>query len=84
MELFHKNVQQPLGFEAGAPSGFAAVMAHAYGVDGADLVLHRSPPRVALEAKRLGDKQRHLQHARAHKAKRRSLQQLTQIGGVPR
>ena len=43
-----------------------------------------SRARVSPEAKSLGDKQRQLQQALAHKEKRRILQKLTQIGGVQR
>jgi len=84
IELFHKNVKQHLGFEEVATSGCGAVMSHVYWVYCAYILLHMSPPRVSPEAKSLGDKQRQLQQALAHKEKRRILQKLTQIGGVQR
>jgi hypothetical protein len=84
IELFHKTVKQHLGFEEVATSGFDAVMSHVHWVYCAYILLHMSPPGVSPEAKSLGDKQRQLQRALAHKEKRRILQKLTQIGGVQR
>jgi hypothetical protein len=84
IELFHKTVKQHLGFEEVATSGFDAVMSHVHWVYCAYILLHMSPPGVSPEAKSLGDKQRQLQQALAHKEKRRILQKLTQIGGVQR
>ena len=84
MELFHKTVKQPLGFEDVATQGFASVMSHLHWVSCAYILLHRSPPGVSAAVKSLGDTQRQLQHVLANNEKRRVLQKLTQIGGVQR
>jgi hypothetical protein len=84
IELFHKTVKQNLGFEDVATSGFDSVMSHVHWVYCAYILLSMAPPGVAAGAKSLGDKQRQLQQLLANQAKRRVLQQLTQIGGVQR
>jgi hypothetical protein len=84
IELFHKTVTQHLGFEDVATSGFASVMSHVPWVYCAYILLSMSPPGVAAGAQSLGDKQRQLQRLLENQAKRRVLQQLTQIGGVQR
>ena len=84
MELLHKTVKQPLGFEDVATSGFASVMSHVHWVYCAYILLSMAPPGVSAGAKRLGDKQRQLQQLFENQEKRRILQQLTQMGGVQR
>jgi len=84
IELFHKTVKQHLGFEDVATSGFASVMSHVHWVYCAYILLSMSPPGVSAGAQSLGDKQRQLQQLLENQAKRRVLQQLTQIGGVQR
>jgi hypothetical protein len=84
MELFHKCVQQHLGFEDVATHGFDAVMSHVHWVYGAYLLLHMSPPGLSPGSQSVGDKQRALQQGLADKEKRQILQELTQIGGVQR
>ena len=84
IELFHKTIKQPLGFEDVATSGFDSVMSHVHWVYCAHILLSMSPPGVSAGAKSLGDKQRQLQQLLANQEKRCVLQQLTQIGGVQR
>ena len=84
IELFHKTVKQPLGFEEVATSGFDSVMSHVHWVYCAHILLSVSPPGVSAGAKSLGAKQRQLQQLLENQEKRRVLQQLTQIGGVQR
>ena len=84
IELFHKTIKQPLGFEDVATSGFDSVMSHVHWVYCAHILLSMSPLGVAAGGKSLGDKQRQLQQLLANQEKRCVLQQLTQIGGVQR
>jgi hypothetical protein len=84
IELFHKTVKQHLGFEDVATSGFDSVISHVHWVYCAYILLSMSPPGVSAGAQSLGDKQRQLQQRLENQAKRRILQQLTQIGGVQR
>jgi hypothetical protein len=84
IELFHKTVKQPLGFEDVATSGFASVMSHVHWVYCAYILLSISPPGVSTGGKSLGAKQRQLQQLLENQEKRRILQRLTQIGGVQR
>jgi Transposase DDE domain len=84
IELFHKTVKQRLGFEDVATSGFDSVLSHVHWVYCAHILLSLSPPGVAADTKRLGDKQRQLQQLLANQEKRHVLQQLTQIGGGQR
>jgi hypothetical protein len=84
VELCHKCVKQPLGFEDVATHGFDAVMSHVHWVDCAYILLHMSPPGLSPGAQSIGDKQRALQQGLADTEQRHLLQQLTQIGGVQR
>ena len=84
IELFHKTIKQPLGFEDVATSGFDSGMSHVHWVYCAHILLSMSPLGVAAGGKSLGDKQRQLQQLLANQEKRCVLQQLTQIGGVQR
>jgi hypothetical protein len=84
VELFHKCVKQPLGFEEVATHGFEAVRSHVHWVYCAYLLLHMAPPGLSPGAQSIGDKQRALQQGLADKEKRQILQKLTQIGGVQR
>lgn len=84
VELFHTDVKRHLGFEDVATTSFDAVESHVHWVYCAYIVLHMSPPGVSPEIKSVGDKQRQIQAFLDHKAKRRVLQKLTQIGGVAR
>jgi hypothetical protein len=84
VELFHKTVKQPLGFEDVATHGFDAVMSHVHWVYCAYILLHMAPPGLSPGAQSIGDKQRALQQGLADKEKRQILQKLTQIGGVQR
>jgi hypothetical protein len=84
VERFHKSVQQHLGLEDVATHGFDAVMSHVPGEYGASILLPMSPPGLSPGVHSIGDKQRALQQGLADKEKRPILQQLTQIGGVPR
>ena len=84
IELFHKTVKQHLGFEDVATSGFDSVISHVHWVYCAYILLSMSPPGVSAGAQSLGNKQRQLQQLLAKQAKRRVLQQLTQIGGGQR
>lgn len=83
-ELLHKSVKQNLGFEDVATHGFDAVISHVHWVYSAYILLHMSPPGLAPEVQRMGDKQRALQQGLADKEKRPILQKLTHIGGVQR
>ena len=84
MELFHKTVTQHLGFEDVATRGVASVMSQVHWVYCAHILLSMSPPGGAAGAKSLGDTPRQLQPCLENQAKRRVLQQLTQLGGVQR
>ena len=84
VELFHKDVKRPLGFEEVATPSFDAVQSHVHWVYCAYILLHMSPPGVPVDVKSIGEKQRHIHTLLAKKEKRRVLQQLTQIGGVER
>ena len=84
VELFHKSVKQPLGFEEVETHGFDAVMSHVHWVYCAYILLHMSPPGLSLGSQSIGDKQRALQQGLADKEKRQILQKLSQIGGVQR
>src|ERR671932_856113 len=84
VELLHKCVKQHLGFEDVATHCFDAVVSHVHWVYCAYILLHMSPPGLSPGSQSIGDKQRALQQGLADQAKRRILQQLTQIGGVQR
>jgi len=84
IELLHKTVKQPLGFEDVATRGFDAVMSPVHWVYGAYILLSMAPPGVSAGAMGLGDKQRQRQQVLDNNEKRRVLQKLTQIGGVQR
>jgi Transposase DDE domain len=84
IELFHKTVKQPLGFEDVATHGFDSVMSQVHWVYCAYILLSMSPPGVSAGVKSLGAKQRQLQQLLANQETRRVLQKLTQIGGVQR
>ena len=59
-------------------------MSHVHWVYCAYILLSMSPPGVTAGVTSLGDAQRQLQQLLANQEKRRILQKLTQIGGVPR
>jgi hypothetical protein len=82
IELFHKSVKHPLGFEEGATHGFDAVISHVHWVYWAYILLHMSPPGLSPGVQSIGDKQRALRQRLADTEKRHILQQLSQIGGV--
>jgi len=84
VEVFHKPVTQPVGFEDVATHGFEAVMSHVHWGYGAYILLHMSPPGLAPGAQSIGEQQRALQQGLAAREKRQILQQLPQIGGVQR
>jgi Transposase DDE domain len=84
IELFHKTVKQPLGFEDVATHGFDSVMSQVHWVYCAYILLSMSPPGVSAGVKSLGANQRQLQQLLANQETRRVLQKLTQIGGVQR
>ena len=84
VELFHKDVTRHLGCEDVATREFDSGRSHVHWVYGADHFLHMSPPGVPRDVKSIGEKQRQIQGNLEHKAKRRILQKLTQMGGVDR
>jgi hypothetical protein len=84
VELFHKDVKRPLGFEEVATTAFDAVQSHVHWVYCVYILLHLSPPEVPADVKSIGEKQRQIHTLLAKKEKCRVLQQLTQIGGIER
>jgi hypothetical protein len=84
LERWQTGGKPPRGWEAGAPQGWDAVLAHGPWVSWASLLLPRAPPGLSPGPQRRGDTPRALQHGLADTAKRPSLQPLTPIDGVQR
>lgn len=82
VEIFHKTIKMHLGFEDVAATQFHSIFAHVHWVYCAYLLLHAKPPGVPQTARTILHKQRSIRDVIENKKRARTLQVLTQIGGV--